>query len=224
MENAADNLKTNLSTRSVTRLDTTEATEEYQKQCPSLFEGLGNLGEPFEIHLKEAAVLYCIYTPRLVLLPLRKKVKQELDKMESMGVIEKNNDPTPWCVGMVVVPKRDGKIRICVDLKPLNESVLREIYPLPRIDDTLAQLSGAKLFSKLEVNSGFWQKPLAKNSQQLTTFVTPFGSYHFKKMPFVISSAPEHFQKRIAAILSGLEGVLCLMDDILIFGKDETEH
>ena len=144
--------------------------------------------------------------------------------MESTGVIEKSSDPTPWCARMVVVPKRDGKIRICVDLKPLNESVLREIHPLPSVDDTLAQLSGAKLFNILNANSGFWQITLAKNSQKLTTSVTPFETYHFLKMPFGISSAPEHFQKRITAILSGLEGVLCLMDDILIFGKDETEH
>ena len=84
--------------------------------------------------------------------------------MESMGVIEKSSDPTPWCAGMVVVPKRDGKIRICVDLKPLNESVLREIHPLPKVD-TLAQLSGAKLIGKLDTNSGFWQTPLGKSSQ-----------------------------------------------------------
>ena len=141
-----------------------------------------------------------------------------------MGVIEKSSESTPWCAGMVVVPKRDGKIRICVDLKPLNESVLREIHPLPRVDDTLAQLSGAKLFSKLDANSGFWQISLAKSSQQLTTFITPLGRYHFTKMPFRISSAPEHFQKRMSAILTGLDGVLCLVEDILIFGKDEAEH
>ena len=141
-----------------------KATKDYQKQFPSLFEGLGNLGELFEIHLKEGAVPHCIYTPRQVPLPLREKVKQELDKMESMGVIEKSNDPTPWCAGMVVVPKRDGKIRICVDLKPLNESVLRKIHLLPIVDVTLAQLSGAKLFSKLDSNSGFWQIPLARQS------------------------------------------------------------
>ena len=125
---------------------------------------------------------------------------------------------------MVVVPKKEGKIRICVDLKPLNESVLREIHPLPKVEDTLAQLSGARVFSKLDANSGFWQIPLAEKSQQLTTFITPFGRYHFTKMPFGISSAPEHFQKRMSAILSGLEGVLCLMDDILVFGTDEGEH
>ena len=75
--------------------------------------------------------------------------------MESMGVISKVDEPTPWCAGMVVVPKKSGDVRICVDLKPLNESVLREVHPLPKVDETLAQLSGARVFSKLDANSGF---------------------------------------------------------------------
>ena len=95
---------------------------------------------------------------------------------------------------------------------------------MQRLQLSLRMPTELKLFSKLDTNSGFWQIPLAKKSQQLTTFITPFGRYHFKKVPFGISSAPEQFQKRITEILSGLEGVLCLMDDILIFGKDETEH
>ena len=100
------------------------------------------------------------------------KVKQELDRMESTGVIKKIDEPTSWCAGMVMVLKKEGKNWICVDLKPLNECVLREIHPLPKVGETLAQLPGAKLFSKLDANSGFWQIPLAKNSKQLTTFIT----------------------------------------------------
>ena len=207
-----------------TTTEPVEVMDNYKKQFPSLFKGLGNLGEPFEIHLKPGAIPHCIYTPRRVSPPLREKVKQELDRMESTGVIKKISDPTAWSAGMVVVPKKDEKIRICVDLKPLNECVLREIHPLPRVDGTLAQLSGAKVFSKLDANSGFWQIPLAKKSQQLTTFLTPFGRYHFTKMPFGISSALEHFQKRMTEILTGLDGVLCLMDEILVFGQNEQEH
>ena len=210
----------------VARLDmaVTDITSDYRKQFPSLFRGLGNLGDPFEIHLKPDAVPHCLYTARHVPLPLRDKVKLELDQMESAGIIERVDGPTHWCAGMVVVPKKEGKVRICVDLKPLNEGVLREIHPLPQVDETLARLAGARIFSKLDANSGFWQIPLAKNSQKLTTFVTPFGRYYFTKMPFGISSAPEHFQKRMSTILSGLDGVLCLMDDILVFAKDEVEH
>ena len=73
---------------------------------------------------------------------------------------------------VVVVPKKSGEVRICVDLKALNKNVLREVHPIPKVDETLAQLAGAKIFSKLDANSGFWQIPLSDDSRLLTTFVT----------------------------------------------------
>ena len=183
------------------------------QRFPKVFKGLGNLGDEFAIKLKPDAKPFALSTPRNIALPLRPKVAQELAKMENMGVITKVDEPTPWCAGMVVVPKKSGKVRICVDLKPLNESVLREVHPLPKVDETLAQLSGAKIFTKLDANSGFWQIPLDKSSRLLTTFITPMGRFCFNKLPFGISSAPEHFQKRISAILSGLSGVVCQMGE-----------
>ena len=111
-----------------------------------------------------------------------------------------------------------------MDLQHLNKSVLREVHPLPKVDDILAQLPGARLFSKLDANSGFWQIPLAKKSQALTTFITPAGRYCFNKLPFGISSAPEHFQKRMSKILDRISGVLCLIDDVLVYGKNREEH
>ena len=110
--------------------------------------------------------------------------------------------------GMVVVPKKSGAIRICVDFRPLNEVVLREVHPLPKVDETLAQLAGATVFSKLDANSGFWQIPLSDRCKHLTTFITPFRRYFFNKLPFGICSVPEHLQKRVSQILSGQEGVL----------------
>ncbi len=80
------------------------------------------------------------------------------------------------------------------------------------------------MFSKLDANSGFWQIPLSQSSRLLTTFVTPMGRYCFNKLPFGISSAPEHFQRRMNEILTGLPGVLCQMDDMLVFGKDQADH
>ena len=110
----------------------------------------------------------------------------------------------------VVVPKKSGDVRICVDLKPLNNHVLRKPYPIPAVDDTLAFLSGAVRFSKLDANSGFWQVPLAEESCPFTTFITPFGRYQFNKLPFGISCAPELFQSR--------------MNAVLVFGKSQDEH
>ena len=142
---------------------------------PTVFQGLGNLGEPYTIKLRDNAVPYALFTPRMIPLPLLDKVEQELAQMESQGVISKVNQPTPWCAGMVAVPKKSGAIRICVDLKRLNQCVMREVHPLPKVDNTLAKLSGAKFFSKLDANSGFWQIPLSHKSRLLTTFITPFG-------------------------------------------------
>ena len=98
---------------------------------------------------------------------------------------------------MVVIPKKEGSVRICLDLKPLNQTVLWEVHPIPKVDDTLAQLAGATVFSKIDANSGFWQIPLAKESRPLTNFITPYGCYLFNKLSFGISSAPELFQQQI---------------------------
>ena len=194
------------------------------EQYPSLFTGLGTFRCSYEIKLKPDAQPHAVFTARTVSLPLRKKVKEELDRMESLGVISRVEGPTEWCAGMVVVPKKAGAVQICVDFRALNESVLREVYPLPTVDETLAHLNGATVFSKLDANSGFWQIPLSPSSQHLTTFITPYGRYCFRKLPFGISSAPEYFQRRMSDILEGHEGVLCHIDDIIIFGRNKQEH
>ena len=132
--------------------------------------------------------------------------------------------PTPWCAGMIIIPKKNDKVCICVGLKPLNHNVLREVQPLPKVNETLAQLSGAKIFSKLDASSGLWHIPLSPSSCLLTTFITTVGRYCFNKLPFGISSAPEHFQHRMSEILTDLPEVVCQMDDILVFGNTQDEH
>ena len=122
------------------------------------------------------------------------------------------------------MPKGNGKIRICVDLTHLNKSVRRERHPLPAVEQSLAQLAGAQVFSTLDANSGFWQIPLDRESALLTTFITPFGRYCFHRLPFGITSAPEHFQRRMSDILNDLEGVVCMMDDVLVHGRTAEEH
>ena len=79
---------------------------------------------------------------------------------------------------MVVVPKKSNQVRICIDFRALNESLLREVHPLPKVDENLAQTAGSTVYSKLDANCGFWQIPLSENCQKLTTFITPFGGYH----------------------------------------------
>ena len=107
-------------------------------QFPALFSGWGTLKGEFHIRFMPDATPFALHIPRNVPLPLCKKVKEELVRMESLGVISKIDISTPWCAGMVVIPKKDGIVRICVDLKPLNTAVLRECHLLPKVDDTLA--------------------------------------------------------------------------------------
>ena len=145
------------------------------QRFPSLFQGLGKLQGEYTIKLQEGVKPYALTTPRRVAILLLKPVKAELERMEKLGVISKVCEPTDWCAGMVVVPKPNGQVHICVDLTRLNDSVCRERPPLPAVDQTLAQLAGAKIFSKLDANSRFWQIPLSPESIPLTTFITPFG-------------------------------------------------
>ena len=193
--------------------DAVEA-EEVKEKIPNLFKGLGKLGGPD----------YVISTLRRVPVPLLSKVKEELSRMEQMEIISKVDEKTEWCVGMIVVPKANGKVRICMDLTKLSESILREYHPLPSVDHILAQLAGATIFSTLDANSGFWQIGISPESDKLTTFFTLFGRFCFNRLLFGISSAPEHSQKRISQVLEGTDSALCQMDDILVYGKSVGEY
>lgn len=180
--------------------------------------------DPVKIRLKENAEPYAVHTARRVPLPLVQKVKEEILRMEENGVIEKVTEPTDWCAPMVPVPRKNGKVRICVDLKRLNEAVRRERYVLPTAEEITAKLSGATMFTSLDAASGFWQIPLHPESSKLTTFITPFGRYSFKRLPFGITSAPEIFQRKMAETLHGLDGVAVYMDDILVYGDTPEQH
>ena len=111
-----------------------------------------------------------------------------------------------------------------MDYYPLNEVVLQEVHPLPKVDESLAQLSGDVVFSKVDANSGFWQIPLSENSKHLTAFTMPFGRYYFNKLPFGICSGPEYFRRKMSQILDGLEETLHHMDDVLVYGRNQGEH
>ena len=208
----------------VTRVREVRGSDDPLQQYPELFRGLGKLEGDYSIKLEEGAEPYSLTVPRRVAIPLMKPVKEELNRMEKLGVITRVEQPTEWCAAMVVVPKSNGKVRICVDLTHLNRSVRRERHPLPAVEQSLAQLAGAKVFSTLDANSGFWQIPLNKGSALLTTFITPFGRYCFHRLPFGITSAPEHFQRRMSDMLCNLEGVVCMMDDVLVHGRMKEEH
>ncbi|XP_054267072.1 uncharacterized protein K02A2.6-like [Macrosteles quadrilineatus] len=197
---------------------------DWATKYPNLFQGLGNMKGEYKIEMKENAVSYAISTPRVVPIPLKTKVKEQLDDMLEKGVIVPVEHATDWCAPMVVCAKKGGGVRICVDLSKLNNSVKRWFYPIPKIELSLAEIAGAKYFSKIDANSGFWQLNLAEESQDYTTFITPFGRYKFRKLPFGITSAPEEFQRRMSKALEGAKNCLVHIDDCLIWGRTKEEH
>ena len=122
----------------------------------------------------------------------------------------------PW---HVPVWKKNGQVCISVELTQLNESVKRELHPLLVIEHVLAQLAGAKVFFKLDANSEFYRIPLDPRLAKLTTFITPFGRYYYNRLPFGITSEPEHFHKRILEILTGVTENVGMINDVLISAK-----
>ena len=140
------NLKTNLlglpalhALKLIARMDSVKEYDDcIQRSYSQLFAGLGTMGSEYTIKLKPNAKPYSLSTPRNIPLPLRGKVKEEQERMTELGVISKAEGPTEWCAGMVVVPKKSsGSIRICVDLRPLNDNVMRENIPLPKVDKSI---------------------------------------------------------------------------------------
>ena len=124
---------------------------------------------------------------------LREKVDKKLDELLEKEIIkEVSNTPTTWLSPLVVVPKPDGEIRVCVDMRRANESIVSSI---PTIEEVLQDLSGSTVFSKLDLKWGFHQVELAEESREITTFVTHRGLYRYRRLMFGIASAPENYQK-----------------------------
>lgn len=200
-------------------MDRESVLSEYNQ----LFSGLGTLDGEVNIHLKADATPV-VHPPRRVPHSLRDKLQEELHTMEKAGVIARVTDPTDWVNSLVVVEKPNGKIRVCLDPKDLNEAVKRPHYNMPTLEDALAKISGAKYFSKLDAKSGYWQMKLSEKSSFFTTFNSPFGRYRFLRMPFGLVSAQDEFQRKMEEVFEGLDGIAVLVDDILVTGKTTEEH
>ena len=160
------------------------------KDYTDVFEGMGKLAGKYSIHIYPD-VPPIVHPPRKLPIALQDAVKNELDTMVQKEIIAPVTDPTPWVSSMVVVQKKNNKLRICLDPRDLNKAIMRSHYPLPTIEQVATRLNKAKIFTVLDAKTGFWQVELDQKSSYLTTFNTPFGRYHWMRMPFGISSAPE---------------------------------
>ena len=190
------------------------------KKYPEVFgEGIRKL--PGEHHIRiDPAVDPVQHAPRRV--PVAIRAKDALEELEKQNIVTPVTTPTPWISSMVTVPKKNGKIRICLDPKDLNKAIQRENYLLPTIEDIATRLHGAKVFTKLDVRSGFWHIALDEKSSYLTTFHTPFGRYRWNRVPFGISSAPEAFQRKMHELIEGLSGIEVVADDFIVVGCGST--
>ena len=133
---------------------------------------------------------------------------------------------SPWAIPIVLVQKKDGGVRFCVDYRKLNSLTKLDEFPLPSIDDTLDLLTGQKYFTTLDLAAGYWQVQMDPASREKTAFATYSGLYQFLKMPFGLVNAPATFQRLMEVVLAGLARTTCVvyLDDILVFGRNLTEH
>ncbi|UYV66446.1 hypothetical protein LAZ67_4001706 [Cordylochernes scorpioides] len=151
-------------------------------------------------------------------------IQTEVDKMLKSGIVKPSD--SPWSSPVVLVKKKDGTWRFCVDYRRLNKITRKDVYPLPRIDDTLDSLKGASVFSTMDLKSGYWQIEVDEADREKTAFVTPDGLFEFKVMPFGLCNAPATFERIMDNLLRGLKWNICLcyLDDIIVFSKTMEEH
>ena len=183
-------------------------------------------GEPMKIHLKEDAVPFQVTAARAIPFAHREQAKADLDKMEAVGAIEKVGDEvSEWCHPMVLVDKPDGTYRITTDLTKLNSQVLRQVYPSPSPKDIVNGLDGeSKYFSTLDCVKGYWQVELEEGSRHLTTFITPWGRYRYKRCVMGFIGTGDEYNRRGDIILGNVQGLKKLVDDILLHHTTFAEH
>ncbi|UYV73254.1 hypothetical protein LAZ67_10002363, partial [Cordylochernes scorpioides] len=216
-------------------LNIDDSLDDFQKE--KLRNLLRNYRDIFDFRKKEASktdnVKHRISTgdhlptkqrPYRVAPAERQIIQEEVNKMEEIGIIQPS--ASPWASPVVLVRKKDGSWRFCVDYRRLNKITKKDVYPLPRIDDTLDCLQGARFYSSMDLQSGYWQIDVEEADREKTAFITPDGLYEFKVMPFGLCNAPATFERMMDGLLKGLKWTICLcyLDDIVVFSDDFEEH
>ena len=162
--------------------------------------------------------------PRRIPLHKKEAAREEVERMLNAGIIEPSS--SAWSSPIVLVTKKDGSIRYCIDYRKLNEVSRKDSYPLPRIDDSLDALRGSKWFSCLDLASGYWQVMMDPKDKDKTAFVTTHGFYQFKVMPFGLCNAAATFERLMENVLAGHNFEICLLyiDDVIVYSNDFQSH
>ena len=212
-----------VNTDNIMSVDSPLVHHDIINEFQDVFEGDGQLQEKLHLEVGKS-VPPVVQSVRKVLFALKETLKEELHRLVKKGILVPVNVPTDWVSSMVVATRRNGKIRLCIDPKTLNKALKRNRYPVPLLDDLLAHLTNAKVFSVVHAKNGFWHVQLDDESTMLTTFGTPWGRHRWTRMPFGISPAPEEFQRRLDNAYQGLKGVMPIFDDTLVYGFGNTER
>ena len=194
------------------------------KSFPDVFnDGLGHTSV-LSHHINTGNSAPIRQYPRRLPYHYRGEVDQQVKDMLQQGVVQPST--SPWASPVVLVKKKDGTYRFCVDYRKLNLVTAQDAHPLPRVGDLLDSLNGNSLFSTLDLRSGYWQLSMSPEDQQKTAFVTPHGLFEFLRMPYGLCTAPATFARAIGIILSGLtyDICLCYFDDVIIFSTTIEQH
>ncbi|XP_003737424.1 uncharacterized protein K02A2.6-like [Galendromus occidentalis] len=154
---------------------------------------------------------------------IRERVRAVIDRLEQEGVIERIQ-ASEWISPIVVAEKKNGDVRLCVDLREVNKAVVQDAFPLPHIEDLMQRLAKGRVFSKIDLRSAYHQIPLHESSRDLTAFVSPWGLFRYTRVCFGLASAPAAFQAFMEETLKDLEGVICYLDDVLVVGETRQVH
>ena len=153
------------------------------------------------------------------------EVKTHIQEMLDLGAIRPSN--SPWASSIVLVRKKDGRLRFCIDLRRLNNRTVKDAYSLPRIESILDSLGGAQIFTTLDLKAGYWQVEMAEECKAYTAFTCgPLGFYECDTMPFGATNAPATFQRLMHDCLGDLNMNWCIvyLDDIIVFSDTKEEH
>ncbi|GBN37554.1 Retrovirus-related Pol polyprotein from transposon 297 [Araneus ventricosus] len=193
-------------------------------RLPSILENLEGLNEEQRTAVKELLQEFQNLFSTSDSDTLQEEAERLVKEMADNGIVEESSGP--WASPIVLVKKKDGSTRFCVDYRKLNEITIKDSYPLPRIDDTLDALNGSQWFSTLDLKSGYWQVEIQPEDKEKTAFTTGQGLWQFKVMPFGLCNAPATFERLMETVLRGLTSEACLvyLDDIIIVGRTFQEH
>lgn len=176
-----------------------------------------------EMHIELNSTRPVVYRPYRLSHTEREQVRDMVGEMMEAGIIREST--SEYASPIILVRKKDGKHRLCVDYRLLNSVTVKERYPMPVIEDEIARLSGQAYFITLDLASGYYQVPISEDSKPLTSFVTPDGQYEFNRMPFGLANAPAVFQRMMNKVLGSarFSEATAYIDDVLIYGKSAGE-